>query len=160
MSTDELPTRFAVKFFVPRVAQDKKAKDFLPMSYMQGQELQEAKEAVESARAGLSQKRKKKRKTKEGGLSPQEGDMKKRKRKRKRPRKARRWLHEGKVSCVLNQEFLFWFTSIWVLRDPSRLKYRLLRHYYTRKPCAKEVLEMDYFTQRKQYLKRTTLRTY
>jgi hypothetical protein len=66
-------------------------------------------EAVESARAGLSQKRKKKRKTKEGGLSPQEGDVKKRKRKRKRkrPRKARRWLREGKVPCVLNQEFFF-----------------------------------------------------
>jgi hypothetical protein len=28
----------------------------------------------------------------------------------------------------------------------------------TRKPCAKEVLETDYFTQRKQYLERTTLR--
>ena len=28
---------------------------------------------------------------------------------------------EGKVPCVLNQEFLFWFTSIWALRDPSRL---------------------------------------
>jgi hypothetical protein len=31
---------------------------------------------------------------------------------------------------------------------------------FTRKPCAKEVPEMDYFTQQKQYLKRTTLRTY
>ena len=49
-----------------------------------------------------------------------------RKKKRRRPRKARRWLHEGKVPCALNQIF-FWFTSIWVLRDPSRLKYRLLR---------------------------------
>jgi hypothetical protein len=64
-------------------------------------------EAVESARAGLSPKKggreKEKKKTKEGGS------------------------REGKVPCVLNQEFLFWFTSIWVLRDPSRLKYRLLR---------------------------------
>ncbi len=83
MSTDELPTRFAVEVFVPRVAQDKKAKDFLPTSYIQGQELQQAKEAIESARAGLSQKRKEKRKTKEGGLSPQEGDVKKKKRKEK-----------------------------------------------------------------------------
>ena len=69
-------------------------------------------EAVESARAGLSpkkgdvrKKRKEKKKTKEGGLSPQEGDV--RKKKRERPRKARRWLREGKVPCVLNQEFLF-----------------------------------------------------
>jgi hypothetical protein len=54
-------------------------------------------EAVESARAGLSQKkgdvrkkRKEKKKTKEGGLSLQERDV--RKKKRKRSRKLRRWL--------------------------------------------------------------------
>jgi hypothetical protein len=41
-----------------------------------------------------------------GGLLPQEGDVRRFK-KRKRPRKARRWLREGKVPCVLNQEFLF-----------------------------------------------------
>jgi hypothetical protein len=68
----------------------RKQRIFLPTSYIQGQEVQEAKEAVESARAGLSQKRKEKRKTKEGGLSPQEGDVKKKE--KKRPRKARRWL--------------------------------------------------------------------
>jgi hypothetical protein len=70
-------------------------------------------EAVESARAGLlpkkkgdvRKKRKEKKKTKEGGLSPQEGDVKMKK--RKRPRKARRWLHEDKVPCALNQKFLF-----------------------------------------------------
>jgi hypothetical protein len=55
---------------------------FLPTSYIQGQEVQETKEAVESARAGLSQKRKEKRKTKEGSLSPQEGDMKKKEKKK------------------------------------------------------------------------------
>ncbi len=83
MSTDELPTRFAIKFFVLRVTQDKKAKDFfLPTSYIQGQEVQEAKEAIESARAGLLQKRKEKRKTKEGGLLPQEGDVKKKEKKK------------------------------------------------------------------------------
>ncbi len=67
----------------------RKRRIFLPTSYIQGQEVQEAKEAVESAsaRAGLSQKRKEKRKTKEGGLSPQEGDVKKKKKKRERPRK-------------------------------------------------------------------------
>ncbi len=52
----------------------------------------------------------------------------------------------------------FWFTSIGVLRDPSRLKYRLLHYFFTRKPCAKEVPGTDYLTQQKQYLKRTTLR--
>ncbi len=68
-------------------------------------------EAVESARAGLSPKKggrekEEKKTTKEGDLSPQEGDVRRFK-KRKRPRKARRWLREGKVPCVLNQEFLF-----------------------------------------------------
>ncbi len=53
----------------------RKQRIFLPTSYIQGQEVQEAKEAVESVRAGLSQKRKEKRKTKEGGLLPQEGDV-------------------------------------------------------------------------------------
>ncbi len=41
------------------------------------------------------------KKTKEGGLSPQEGDV------RRRNQKARRWLREGKVPCVLNQEISF-----------------------------------------------------
>jgi hypothetical protein len=30
-----------------------------------------------------------------------------RKKKRRRPRKARRWLHEGKVPCALNKNFFF-----------------------------------------------------
>ncbi len=73
------------------------------------------------------------------GLSPQEGDVRRRKeddqgrwsvasrrgrekvQEKVRNQKARRWLREGKVPCVLNQEFLFWFTSTWVLRDPSCL---------------------------------------
>ncbi len=72
-------------FFVLRVAQVKKAKDFfLRQATYKGKYL----EAVESARAGLSPKKggreKEKKKTKEGGLSPQEGDV--RKKKRKRPR--------------------------------------------------------------------------
>jgi hypothetical protein len=37
----------------------RKQRIFLPTSYIQGQEVQEAKEAVESARAGLSQKKRK-----------------------------------------------------------------------------------------------------
>ncbi len=57
---------------------------------------------------------------KEGGLSPQEGDVKK-KRKEKDQGRQEGGSREGKVPCVLNQEFLFWFTSIWVLRDPSLL---------------------------------------
>jgi hypothetical protein len=68
---------------------------------------------------------------------------------------------KGKVPCALNQEFLFFGSQVFGFRSgPSRLKYRLLRFFSTRKPCAKEVPEMDYFTQQKQYLKRTTLCTY
>ncbi len=66
----------------------------------------------------------------------------------------------GRISRVLNQEFLFFGSQVAVFTsDPSRLKYWLLRFYSTRKPCAKAVLETYYFTQQKQYHKRTTLRT-
>jgi hypothetical protein len=95
------------------------------VQYLDGLRQKPGSRGVRQGWSVAEKKRKEKRKTKEGGLSPQEGDV--RKKKRRRPRKARRWLHEGKVLCALNQEFLFWFTSIWVLRDPSRLKYRLLR---------------------------------
>ncbi len=44
--------------------------------------------------------------------------------------------------------------------DPSCVKYWLLHPFSTRKPCAKAVLETDYFMQRKQYHKRTILRTW
>ena len=69
--------------------------------------------------------RKEKRKTKEGGLSPQEGDVKERKEKDKEGEK----VAPRRKGSVFPQprNFFFWFTSIWVLRDPSRLKYRLLR---------------------------------
>ncbi len=63
---------------------------------------------------------KEKKTTKEGGLSPQEGDVRK-KIKEKDQGRREGGSREGKVPCVHNQEFLFWFTSIWVLRDPSHL---------------------------------------
>ena len=95
-------------FFVLRVAQVKKANDFF---FRRATYKGTYVEAAESARAGLSPKKggrekKEKKTTKEGGLLPQEGDVTRFK-KRKRPRKARRWLREGKVPCVLNQELLF-----------------------------------------------------
>jgi hypothetical protein len=125
----------------------RKRRIFLTTSYIQGQEAQEAKEAVESARAGLTQKRKEKRKTKEGGLSPQEGDVKEKEKEKDQGRREGS-SPEGKVPCALNQEFLFWFTSIWVLRDPSRLKYWLLR----------DLSLQGSYVQRK-FRKRTTLRS-
>ncbi len=144
MSTDQLPTRFAFEFFVLRVAQDMKAKDFFT---------NELHTRAGSTRSQGSHG------VRQGGLLPQGGDVEKEKKGKEKDQGRRECGSPvGKAPCALNQEFLFWFMSIWVLRDPSRLKYRLLHHFYTRKPCAKEVPEMDYFTQRKQYLKRTTLR--
>ncbi len=135
-------------------------------------------EAVESARAGLSQKRKEedqgrwsvstgrrrekeeKKTTKEGGLSPQEGDLEKvpEKKKTKEGKKVapRR---KGSV-CPQPRNFFFWFTSIWILSDRLVGSIGSYETLSTRKPCAKEVPATDYFTQQKQYLKRTTLRTY
>ncbi len=66
--------------------------------------------------------------------------------------------YKGNVPCVLNQEFLFLFTSIGVQKWPSWLKYWPYKTSSTRKPCAKAVPETDSFTQWKQYHKRTTLR--
>ncbi len=55
-------------------------------------------------------------------VAQNKGDVRK---KRRRPRKVapRR---KGSV-CPQPRNFFFWFTSIWVLRDPSRLMYWLLR---------------------------------
>ncbi len=71
---------------------------------------------------------KEKKTTKEGGLSPQEGDVrKKEKKKTKEGEKVAPVKARFRVSSTKN--FFFWFTSIWVLRDPSRLKYRLLQDF-------------------------------
>jgi hypothetical protein len=96
-----------------------------------------AKEAFESARAGLlpqegdmRKTRKEKKKTKEGGLSPQEGDVRKtrNKRKRKRPRKARRWLLRRQGSmCPTPRISLFGSRVFGFGSGPSHLKYWLLR---------------------------------
>ncbi len=65
----------------------------MPTSYIQGQ-VQEAKEAVESARADLSthkgdvrKKKKEKKKTKEGGLATRRGREKNKKKKEKKKTK-------------------------------------------------------------------------
>ncbi len=107
-------------------------------------EVREAKEAVESARAGLSQ---------------QKGDVRKKRIEKKKtkvgekvaPAKAR-----FRVPLTKNSFFgsrVFGFGS-----GPSWLKYRLLRDLVYEMPCAKEVPKTDYFTQRKQHLEWTTLR--
>ncbi len=53
----------------------------------------------------------------------------------------------------------FWFMNNTFLKRPILLKEWLLRTFSTRKPHAKAVPLKDYFTQQKQYHKRTTLLT-
>ncbi len=67
--------------------------------------------------------------TKEGGLSPQEGDLEKVQEKKK-TKEGKKVAPRRKGSmCPRPRNFFSWFTSIWVLRDPSHLKYRLLRDF-------------------------------
>ncbi len=107
--------------------------------------------AFESARASLLPKeggreKEEKKKTKEGGLSPQEGDV--RKKKRKRPRKVRRWLREGKVPCVLNQEFVFLVHKYLVSERPVSFEV-----------SAPTRLSLRGSHVRRKFRKRTTLRS-
>jgi hypothetical protein len=132
-------------FFVLRVAQFRKAKDFFCRRATYKGKYGKAKEAVESVRAGLS---------------PQKGDVRN-SRKEKDQGRQEGGSSEGKVPRALHKEFLFFGSRVFGFRSgPARLKYWLLRFFSTRKPCAKEVPEKDYFTQQKQYLKSTTLCNY
>jgi hypothetical protein len=120
----------------------RKRSTFHTTSYLQGQwKYGKAKEAVESARPCLL---------------PQKGDVRKSRKKKKKKDQGRQegGSSKGKVPCALNQEFLFFGSRVFGFRSgPSWLKYRLLHFFSMRKPCAKEVPETDYLTQRKQYLK-------
>jgi hypothetical protein len=147
LSKDELPTRFAVEFFfVLRVAQVKKAKDFC------SDELHtRARTWKPSSPQGLVCRQKK-------------GDVRKKRRrprkvvcrhKRAREKEEKKKTKEGekvapakaRFRVPSNKNFFFWFTSIWVWKRPVS--------YEVSDPT--EVPETDYLTQRKQYLKRTTL---
>ncbi len=62
-----------------------------------------------------------KKTTKEGGLSPQEGDLEKVQEKKKTKEGKKVALQRKGSVCPQPRNFFFWFTSIWVLRDPSLL---------------------------------------
>jgi hypothetical protein len=115
---------FAVEeFFSYESLNARKQRIFLPTSYIQGQ----VRESQGSHRVcqGWS-------------IATRRGCEKVKK--RKRPRKARRWLQRRQHS-VCPKPRIHFFGSRVLGRDPSRLKYRLLRYFFTRKPCAKEVPE-------------------
>jgi hypothetical protein len=85
-----------LSFFCPTSCSSQESEGFFADElHTRAVEVREAKEAVDSARAGLlpqkgdvRKKRKEKKKTKEGDLSPQEGNVRKirKEKKRKRPR--------------------------------------------------------------------------
>ncbi len=125
----------------------RKQRTFYMTSYLQGPwKYGKAKEAVESAKAGLTLLRR-------AWESWEE--------KRKRPRKARRWLQRRQCSVCPKPRIHFFDSRVvgfWETHLDWSIGSCII--FSMRKPCAKEVPETDYLTQRKQYLKRTTLRTY
>jgi hypothetical protein len=132
-------------FFVLRVAQIKKVQDFLYDKLLtRAMEVRESRGSLWVCQGWSNVTEESVRKLGREKKETKEGE-------KVAPAKA-----TFRVSQTKNS--FFWFTSIGVLRDPSRLKYRLLHYFFTMKPCAKEVSESDYLTQQKQYLKRTTLR--
>ncbi len=82
-----------------------------------------------------------------------EGQEKEKKRKEKDQGRREAGSSKGKVPCALHQEFLLLVHKYLGLEAARSGWYET---WSTRKPCAKEVPETDYFTQQKQYLKRTT----
>ncbi len=132
-------------FFVLRVTQVKKAKDFFADELHT--RVSTGKPRKPLSPPGLVYRHKKgmwesqeKKKTKEG--------------KKVAPAKAIFHVPSTKNSFFLVHEYLG--------LEAARLGWSIGSYetWSTRKQCAKEVPEMDYFTQQKQYLKRTTLRTY
>jgi hypothetical protein len=169
-----------LSFFCPTSCSNQESEGFFYRQATYKGKYGKAKEAVESTKVGLSpQKRgtwesQKKKKTKEGwSIATRRGREKEKKKtkdgwsiatrrgqekekKRKRPRKARRWLQQRQGSvCPKPRIPFFLFTSIWGL-EAARLGWSIgsYKTWSTRKPCAKEVPEMDYFMQQKQYLKK------
>ncbi len=140
---------FAVKEFFPtsRLTQESKGL-FLLTSYIQGQ----VRESQRShwVRQGWS-------------ITTKRGREKVKKKKRKEKDQGRRegGSSKGKVPCALHQEFLF-LVHKYLSLEAAHLGWSIGSYeiWSTRKQYAKEVPETDYFTQQKQYLKRTTLRTY
>ncbi len=153
--------RFAV-FFCPTSCSNQESKGFFCRQATYKGKYGKAKEAAESARASLSpqegdvRKSRKENRHKKGTWEGQEKEKK-----RKRPRKARRWLQRRQGSVCLTPRIPF-FGSRVVGLEAAHLGWSI-SSYKTlsrSKPWSKELPETDYFTQQKQYLKRTTLRTY
>ncbi len=107
---------------------------------------------------------KKEKKEKDQGrwsVATRRGHEKKKKRKEKDHGRQEGGYSKGKIPCAIHQEYLF-LVHEYLGLEAAHLGRSIGSYetWSTRKPCAKEVLETDYLMQQKQYLKRTTLRTY
>ena len=94
----------------------------------------------------MRKKRKEKRKTKEGGLSPQEGDVRKtRKEKTMEGEKVATAKARFRVPYTKN---FFFLVHKYLGLEAARLGRSISSYetWSTRKPCAKEVPETDYLT--------------
>ncbi len=104
-------------FFVLRVAQIKKAEDFL-----YNEPPTRAMEVWESQGS---------RWVRQGWSNATEESVRKLGRERKETKEGKKVAPAKATFCVSQiKNSFFWFMSIRVLRDPSRLKYRLLRYFF------------------------------
>ncbi len=167
LSTDKLPPRGVqdspLSFFCPTSCSSQESEGFFYRQATYKVKYGKAKEAIGPARASLSPQEGDMRKSrKETGLSSQKGDVR-----RSRKRKEKKKTKEGEKVAPAKARFRVPYTknSFFLIHEylgleAARLGWSIGSYETrsTRKPCAKEVPETDYFTQRKQYLERTTLR--
>ncbi len=96
--------------------------------------------------------RKEKKKTKKGGLSPREGDVRKRRKEKKRKKKTMKGKKaataKARFRVPYTENFFFWFTSIWAWKRPVLVEV-----------SAPTRLGLRGSHVRRKFQKRTTLRS-
>jgi hypothetical protein len=92
--------------------------------------------------------RKEKKKTKEGGLSPQEGDVRKRRQEKKKTMEGKKVATAKAIFRVPYTKNFFFLVHKNLGLEAARLGRSIGSYetWSTRKPCAKEVPETDYLT--------------
>ncbi len=164
LSTDKLPPREVQDWPLSyELLKSRKRRIFLPTSYIQGQVREsQGSRWVHQGWSIATRSGREKVKKRNWSIATKRGREKVKKRKEKKktkvgkkvaPAKARFRLPYNKNSFFLVHEYLG--------LEAARLGWSISSYetWSTRKPCAKEVPETDYYTQQKQYLKRTTLST-
>ena len=130
-STDELPTRFAVKFFLSYESlKSRKRRIFVPTSYIQGHVCRSRWVrqgwSVAKKRGTWERKEKKRKRSRKVVCHHKKGMWERNK--EKRPRKARRWLPQRQGSVCPQPRISFLGSRVFGFGSgPARLKYRLLR---------------------------------